>query len=77
MGDVAGAKYELKGGRSIAIISGSGSLGAGSPKLTNANWNQQKVYQRTALGERPGEAHPSRGAISPLYGKLIRLANIL
>ena len=66
---MAGAKYELEGGRSIALISGSGSLGAGSPKLINANWYQQKTYQRTALGEQAGDPHPSRGAISPLFGK--------
>jgi hypothetical protein len=66
---MAGARYELEVGRSIASIGGSGSLGAGAPKLTNANWNQRKTYQHAALGEKKGDSHPSRGAISPFYGK--------
>jgi hypothetical protein len=69
VGEFAGAKYELDDGRSIAYIGGSGSLGASSTKLISANWNQQKTYQRKAMGERTGEPHPSRGAISPFYGK--------
>jgi hypothetical protein len=70
---MTGAKYELDNGRSIALISGSLSLGAGSHKLTNANMYQQKSYQRTPLGERAGDPHPSRGAISPFYGKCMFL----
>lgn len=63
-----GTKFELDGGRSIALISGSGSLGAGSPRWTNAHWSQRRAYQRTPQGEAAGDPHPSRGAISPFYG---------
>ncbi|GKY91512.1 hypothetical protein MPSEU_000123400 [Mayamaea pseudoterrestris] len=72
VGELVGAKYELSKGRSISLVSGSGSLGAASPKATNANWHQQKTWQRQPLGEQAGVAHPSRGAISPFYDAVLR-----
>jgi hypothetical protein len=73
---MAGAKFELDEGRNIALIGGSGSLGAGSPKQTNANWDQLKTYQRMPLGETVGDPHPSRGAISPFYGTYVYATTI-
>jgi hypothetical protein len=69
--DPVGAKFEIDKGRIIASVSGAGSLAAFDAKLMNAEWEHKKTYQRELVGETSKDPHPSRGAISPFYGRHI------
>lgn len=65
----SGGQFELAGEhtRIVTAVPGGGVLGSFNPKLTNADWNQSSAYHREAWNERPGEAHPGRGAYTGYY----------
>lgn len=71
--DSAGGKFEIgEGQRIITAISGPGFLGAYNPSLTNADWDHENTYKRPSIGERPGDSHPGRGAVTPFYNTFLR-----
>jgi len=58
----AGARFEVKEGRTVTYILGPGILSAMNEKMTNAQWNHYST----------GQSHPGRSAQTPLYDVAIQ-----
>ena len=76
--DSSGAKNELEPDEKInTAIPGTALLAAYGPKMANAAFNHTSSYFRPALNEKPGQAHPGRGAYSHFYNVGMRSTTMI